>query len=268
MQAVSQETGQDLDPSNQSGGEGPRGPQQEGAPEQGAILASKVHTIKPFGVFVQMQGWRTNGLVHVRQVLALMLLLPAWLLAAHIAGSLGLANRSQGTKPTHSSAPSCSGCHRWGWYKAQAGCMSGAPVWAAHAAHALTLHRYKHTCLWPIPGHTCNIQLLVRACRAAVRVQVSNFMDFGKDDSDEEKVAALRSVVAEGDPCFVKVLDVRLDEASGTAVGFWHHALTLILPELLLVEQASLAHGPALLEVRARSRPGDPGLQLLLLRGA
>ena len=48
-------------------------------------------------------------------------------------------------------------------------------------------------------------------------VQVSNFMDFGKDDSDEEKVAALRSVVAEGDPCFVKVLDVRQDEASGEA---------------------------------------------------
>ena len=97
MQAVSQETGQDLDPSNRSGEEGPRGPQQEGAPEQGAILASKVHTIKPFGVFVQMQGWRTNGLVHVRQVLALMLLLAVWLLAAGNAGFTELASRAQST---------------------------------------------------------------------------------------------------------------------------------------------------------------------------
>ena len=49
-------------------------------------------------------------------------------------------------------------------------------------------------------------------------VQVSNFMDFGKDDSDEEKIAALRSVAAEGDPCYVKVLDVKQDEASGETV--------------------------------------------------
>lgn len=77
MQAVSQETGQDLDPSNRQQMDGPRGAQKEGAPEQGAVLASKVHTVKPFGIFVQMEGWRTNGLVHVRQVLALVVLLAA-----------------------------------------------------------------------------------------------------------------------------------------------------------------------------------------------
>ena len=64
-----------------------------------------------------------------------------------------------------------------------------------------------------------NRLLPLRARRTAVPAQVSNYMDFGKDDSDEEKVAALRSVVAEGDPCFVKVLDVKLDEASGTAAN-------------------------------------------------
>ena len=40
-------------------------------------------------------------------------------------------------------------------------------------------------------------------------------MDFGKDESDEDKIKALNSVVAEGDPCYVKVLDSRMDEASG-----------------------------------------------------
>ena len=89
LQAVDQESGQDLDPSNRmQADQGPRGPQQEGAPEQGAILPGKVHTVKPFGLFVQLEGWRTNGLVHVRQVLPLLRCFSGSLQQAQLPGLL------------------------------------------------------------------------------------------------------------------------------------------------------------------------------------
>ena len=45
-----------------------RVPLQEGAPELNSVHRAEVASIKPFGVFVRMQGYRTNGLVHVSQV--------------------------------------------------------------------------------------------------------------------------------------------------------------------------------------------------------
>ena len=71
LQAVSQDDGQDLDPQNrQGGGRGPRATGgKEGAPEQGAVVPGSVASIRSFGVFVAMDGWRQHGLVHARQVL-------------------------------------------------------------------------------------------------------------------------------------------------------------------------------------------------------
>lgn len=42
--------------------------------------------------------------------------------------------------------------------------------------------------------------------------QVSDHLDFGKEDTDEEKTAALASILAVGEPCKVKVLEVTSDE--------------------------------------------------------
>lgn len=47
---------------------GMRGPLKEGAPEMNSVHKAEVASIKPFGVFVRMEGYRTNGLVHVSQV--------------------------------------------------------------------------------------------------------------------------------------------------------------------------------------------------------
>ena len=45
-----------------------RGPLKDGAPEMNSVHRAEVASIKPFGVFVRMEGYRTNGLVHVSQV--------------------------------------------------------------------------------------------------------------------------------------------------------------------------------------------------------
>lgn len=34
----------------------------------GSILAAMVDTVKPFGLFVRLKGYRANGLVHLSQV--------------------------------------------------------------------------------------------------------------------------------------------------------------------------------------------------------
>lgn len=73
VQAVDQEDGTDLDPSNAKAG-GPsasggfRGPVSDTPPELGSIQRASIRSIKPYGVFVQMEGFRSNALVHLSQV--------------------------------------------------------------------------------------------------------------------------------------------------------------------------------------------------------
>ena len=76
-QAVDQENGTDMDPSNsQAGGpRGPggppggfRGPVSDQPPELGSIQRASIRSIKAYGVFVQMEGFRSNALVHLSQV--------------------------------------------------------------------------------------------------------------------------------------------------------------------------------------------------------
>lgn len=76
LQAVSQEDGTDLDPSNaqgapRGGGGAPggfRGPVSDTPPEIGSVQRASIRSIKPYGVFVQMEGFRSNALVHLSQV--------------------------------------------------------------------------------------------------------------------------------------------------------------------------------------------------------
>eukprot|EP00884_Botryococcus_braunii_P001360 jgi/Botrbrau1/11224/Bobra.0075s0020.1 len=74
--AVDQDSGKDLDPENRlaqgggggGGGGGRDGPQKTEPPDLGSIHRATVATIKPFGVFVRIQGYRSNGLVHFTQI--------------------------------------------------------------------------------------------------------------------------------------------------------------------------------------------------------
>jgi hypothetical protein len=43
-------------------------------------------------------------------------------------------------------------------------------------------------------------------------MQVSDHLDFGKEDTDEEKTAALGSILSIGEACKVKVVEVAFDE--------------------------------------------------------
>lgn len=86
MKVVDQESGKDLDPENTQGrftggfgggggggggpprGEAFGGPQSDEPPEVGSIHQASVRSVKPFGLFVQLPGFRANGLVHLSQV--------------------------------------------------------------------------------------------------------------------------------------------------------------------------------------------------------
>ena len=76
MRAVDQETGQDLDPDNSLAlrsrgggrGEGRGGPLSDDPPRLGSIHRATVASLRPFGAFVRLDGYRSNGLVHVFQV--------------------------------------------------------------------------------------------------------------------------------------------------------------------------------------------------------
>lgn len=81
LQAVSQEDGRDLDPDNRLASRGGGAPRGAGAginagranlsneaPPIGSVHKASVMSIKPFGVFVAMEGFRSNGLVHLTQV--------------------------------------------------------------------------------------------------------------------------------------------------------------------------------------------------------
>lgn len=73
MKAVDQETGADLDPNNQltlgGGGGGPGGGRQSDAPpELHSVHSGVVQSVKPFGVFVQLDGFRKYALVHTSQI--------------------------------------------------------------------------------------------------------------------------------------------------------------------------------------------------------
>ena len=55
--------------------------------------------------------------------------------------------------------------------------------------------------------------LMILVC--ALTQQVADGMEMGKEDSDEEKVAALSAVVAVGETVYVKVVEIKEDDGSG-----------------------------------------------------
>ena len=71
MKVVDQDSGKDLDPEGvqvQQGRGVNRGPQSDEPPEVGSVHRAKIVSIRAFGAFVQLEDFRSNGLVHVSQV--------------------------------------------------------------------------------------------------------------------------------------------------------------------------------------------------------
>eukprot|EP00793_Prasinoderma_coloniale_P006378 PRCOL_00001208-RA len=68
MKAVSQEDGTDLDPSNALAGAGGGGVGSDEPPPLWSIHQATVTSVRPFGLFVSMSGYRKHGLVFISQV--------------------------------------------------------------------------------------------------------------------------------------------------------------------------------------------------------
>eukprot|EP00877_Chromochloris_zofingiensis_P006031 jgi/Chrzof1/1681/Cz10g17030.t1 len=71
MRVVSQADGTDLDPTGKMAGHragGPSGPLSDELPEVNSVHKGIVKRIEPYGVFVQLEGYRKFGLVHASQV--------------------------------------------------------------------------------------------------------------------------------------------------------------------------------------------------------
>lgn len=71
MKAVDQETGRDLDPENRAAMQprrGGDGPVSYEPPELDSVHKATIASLRPFGAFVRLEGYRANGLVHVSQV--------------------------------------------------------------------------------------------------------------------------------------------------------------------------------------------------------
>ncbi|KAF5840637.1 hypothetical protein DUNSADRAFT_16010 [Dunaliella salina] len=68
LRTVNQETGEDLDPLNRKVSAGGSGPLTDEPPEEGTVHQAVVKRIEPYGVFVQLHGYRKYGLVHSSQV--------------------------------------------------------------------------------------------------------------------------------------------------------------------------------------------------------
>lgn len=71
MRAVNQDTGEDLDPTGaliDNGGGGANANATDEVPTVGSIHRGTVQSIRPFGVFVRLEGFRRQGLVHASQI--------------------------------------------------------------------------------------------------------------------------------------------------------------------------------------------------------
>lgn len=71
-------------------------------------------------------------------------------------------------------------------------------------------------------------------------------MDIGKEDSDEERVAALSAVVAVGEQVYVKVVEIKVDDGSGRYTSQQSdclEAVSAILGATLCIPKLPLASG-------------------------
>lgn len=75
--------------------------------------------------------------------------------------------------------------------------------------------------------------MLLMAFVCVLIQQVANGMEMGKEDSDEEKIAALSAVVAVGEAVYVKVVEIKEDDGSGRCRNVFHClASTLVTLQL------------------------------------
>lgn len=88
----------------------------------------------------------------------------------------------------------------------------------------LCCHGFKIS-LVPCPClQRCQVKLCgdgeLASSQLPTRLQVSDHLEFGKEDTDEEKISALSSILAIGEACKVKVVEVAFDERCDQCLGW------------------------------------------------
>lgn len=208
--AVSQEDGTDLDPEGRllsvpggggTGGGGQGGaPQSDLPPELDSVHRGTVQSIRPFGVFVQLEGFRKYALVHSSQVRR---------------GAQGVGVGLSGHGGRHGAEPGgeCSGAEA----DAVLGAGSTKSAPQGGACRGKRRRAPLHPCFWranlagPAPLPLTSDQPPVPAPRPAPP-QISDHLFFGKEDTDEDKVREMGEVLAVGEAVWVKIVEVGEDE--------------------------------------------------------
>ncbi len=113
-------------------------PQKHLAAQVNTVVQASVASVKPYGIFVRLKGFRANGLVHLSQV------------------------------------------------------------------GAITVHSVLGSCQMTLLGLCCSC-IQHHLGSLLVLLQISDHLEIGKDESDEDKINALSAVHSVGDPLWVKV---------------------------------------------------------------
>ncbi|KAL3145372.1 hypothetical protein ABBQ38_001624 [Trebouxia sp. C0009 RCD-2024] len=208
-----------------------------GPPQLLSIHRAKVQSIRPFGIFVALRGYRRHGMVHCSQVSdelslsrededdskvkAMEFFCPhgseVWVKvtevreegggAFKVACSMKAVDQENGKdmdpSNTQAGGPRGSGGPPGGF----SGPVSDYPP---------ELGSIQRASIRSIKPYGVFVQMEGFRSNALVHLsQVADGMEIGKEDSDEEKVAALSAVVSVGETLFVKVVEIKEDDGSG-----------------------------------------------------
>lgn len=197
MKAVDQESGKDLDPENRmttqrrGGGMSAReGPVSEEPPELGSVHRATIASLRPFGAFVRLEGFRSNGLIHFSQ-----------------------ARRFQpNTGQEHLAAQRLQRTDR-------AICVTLASLSLPLSCLQIRLAHVR--VLFPVSGsckccsrrqnspRLCCSQCFSRGLPTLSGMQISDHLEVDREASDEEKTATIGSVLSVRETVWVKVVEIK-----------------------------------------------------------
>ncbi|BDA46039.1 probable nucleolar protein of 40 kDa [Coccomyxa sp. Obi] len=203
-------------------------------PQPGSIHRATVRNIRPFGVFVEMEGYRRHGLVHNSQiseevsfsrddedeakVKAMEFFAPVgsqvWVKVVEVRDdgsgqpkincSMKVVSQEDGADldPTNAAAIRGGGGGRGGGISF-GGPQSDAPPEVGSVLQAMVASVKPYGIFVRLKGFRANGLVHLS--------QISDHLDIGKDESDEDKVNALSAVHSVGDPLWVKIVEVTDD---------------------------------------------------------
>eukprot|EP00854_Cymbomonas_tetramitiformis_P012791 gene12791-15119_t len=225
----------------------PPKPLSDEPPEVGSILQAVVRRVQPFGIFVQLDGYRRDGLVHNTQVddmlsfaredpdddkvKAMEWAAPSgkkvWVKVVEvrtdnadrlrIGCSMKVVNQEDGTDldpNNEQSLPSAPGAGGGG------GAPARGPRGGPRSDEPPELNAVLRATVQQIKPFGIFVEMEGFGRWGMVhRMQVANFLEFNRDDPDEDKIAAMAGVVSQGERVYVKVVEVNTSDDGRLKIG-------------------------------------------------